>query len=137
MNEELLAAAKEIVPELAANRAASEAARSLVPASVEAIRRAGLWRLLTPGRFGGFEGDLRTQVAASEILTHGDPAAGWLLVVINAHAFVLGSFPERCQEEVYGSDPDVRIPGTLASQGKARAVDGGWSVSGRWQFASG
>jgi alkylation response protein AidB-like acyl-CoA dehydrogenase len=134
---ERLAGAEAIVERLAANAAASESARSLAPDSVEAIRQAGLWRLLTPRRWGGFEADLRTQVAASAILTRGDPAAGWLLVVINAHAFVLGSFPEECQREVYGPNPDVRIPGTLASQGKARAVDGGWVVNGRWQFCSG
>lgn len=134
---EILAAAEAIVDQLAANAAASEAARRLAPESVEAMKAADLWRLLTPRRWGGLEADLRTQVAASSILTRGDPAAGWLHVVINAHAFVLGSFPQVCQEEVFGSDPDARIPGTLAAQGKARAVDGGWLVSGRWQFCSG
>lgn len=136
-HEEILAAAEEIVPILAAHAAASEKNRSLAPESVRAIERAGLWRLLTPKRWGGLEADLRTQVAASAVLTKGDPAAGWLLVVINAHAFVLPSFPPQCQQEVFGPNPDVRIPGTLASQGKARAVDGGWIVNGRWQFASG
>ena len=136
-HHQVLSAAESIVETLAANADVSERARSLAPESVEAMRAAGLWRLLTPRRWGGLEASLRTQVAASSILTRGDAAAGWLHVVINAHAWVLGSFPERCQEELYGSDPDVRIPGTLASQGKARAVDGGWLVNGRWQFCSG
>jgi alkylation response protein AidB-like acyl-CoA dehydrogenase len=136
-HEEILAATEDIVPSLAAHAAASEKRRSLAPESVLAMERAGLWRLLTPKRWGGLEADFRTQVVASAILTKGDPAAGWLLVVINAHAFVLPSFPPKCQEEVFGPNPDARIPGTLASQGKARAVDGGWIVNGRWQFASG
>ena len=136
-HERLLGAAEDIVPLLREHAAESERSRALAAESVAAIERAGLWRLLTPKRWGGHEADFRTQVAASAILTKGDPAAGWLLVVINAHAFVLASFPSRCQEEVYGPNPDVRIPGTLATQGKARAVDGGWIVSGRWQFASG
>jgi len=136
-HEKLLADCEEIVPVLAAHAATSERNRSLAPESVDAMERAGLWRLLTPRRWGGLEADFRTQVAASAILTKGDAAAGWLLVVINAHAFVLASFPPQCQEEVYGPNPNVRIPGTLATQGKARAVNGGWIVNGRWQFASG
>jgi alkylation response protein AidB-like acyl-CoA dehydrogenase len=135
--EQVVAAAEDIVPILRAHAEKSESTRSLATESVAAMERAGLWRLLTPKRWGGLEADFRAQVAASATLTRGDPAAGWLLVVINAHAFVLASFPPRCQEEVYGPNPDVRIPGTLATQGKARAVDGGWIVNGRWQFASG
>jgi alkylation response protein AidB-like acyl-CoA dehydrogenase len=135
--DEILARCREIVPLLAASAAESERDRSLAPRSVAAMERIGLWRLLTPKRWGGLEADFRTQVAASATLVEGDSAAGWVLLVINAHAFVLASFPPECQEEVFGPDPNVRIPGTLATQGKARAVDGGWRVSGRWQFASG
>jgi len=80
LHEDILAAAEDIVPSLAAHAAASEKSRSLAPESVLAMERAGLWRLLTPKRWGGLEADFRTQVAASAILTKGDPAAGWLLV---------------------------------------------------------
>jgi alkylation response protein AidB-like acyl-CoA dehydrogenase len=136
-HDDILSRCREIVPLLAASAAESERNRSLAPQSVAAMERIGLWRLLTPKRWGGMEADFRIQVAASAALTEGDSAAGWLLLVINAHAFVLASFPPECQEEVFGPNRNVRIPGTLATQGKARAVDGGWRVSGRWQFASG
>ena len=114
-HEDILAAAEDIIPILAAHAAASEKSRSLAAESVLAMERAGLWRLLTPKRWGGLEADFRTQVAASAILTKGDPAAGWLLVVINAHAFVLPSFPPKCQEEVFGVNPNVRAdPGDVS-----------------------
>ena len=45
-------------------------------------------------------------------------------------------FPEAGQCEVYANGPDARVAGGLASQGRAVRADGGWNVSGRWQFAS-
>jgi alkylation response protein AidB-like acyl-CoA dehydrogenase len=101
------------------------------------MTEAGIWRLLAPRRYGGYEMSLATQVESTAVLAQAYPAAGWLQVVIGGHSWVLGSFPDRCQDEVFGAGADVRIPGTLAAQGKAVAVKGGWRLSGRWQFCSG
>ena len=136
-HDEVVAAAGGAVDRLAANAAASEAARRLEPDSMAAITASGLGRLLVPRRYGGYEGELRTQAAAMAVLAQGDPAASWVQMVLGGHDWVVGSFPEACQDEVFGPDPDVRIPGTLAAQGKARRVAGGWELSGRWQFCSG
>jgi alkylation response protein AidB-like acyl-CoA dehydrogenase len=135
-HDDLVAAAEAIVPRLAANADAGERARCLGPDSVAAMREAGLWRLLVPARYGGLEAALRTQVQTTAITSQGDPAVGWVQLVFGAHAWVIGGFPEACQDEVFAG-PDVLIPGTLASQGTARPTEGGWLVSGRWQFCSG
>ncbi|MGB5757690.1 MAG: acyl-CoA dehydrogenase family protein, partial [Acidimicrobiales bacterium] len=76
-------------------------------------------------------------VDALFVVAAADPAAGWVQMVSNAHAWIVGSFPDRCRAEVFADGPDHCIPGTLASQGKASRVDGGWLLDGRWQFASG
>jgi alkylation response protein AidB-like acyl-CoA dehydrogenase len=136
-HDQVVAAAGAIVDRLAANADASERARRLEPDSIAALAESGLSRLLTPRRYGGLEGQLRTQTAAATVLAHGDPAASWVQMVLGGHDWVVGSFPEACQDEVFGPDPDVRIPGTLAAQGRVRAVDGGWLLDGRWQFCSG
>jgi alkylation response protein AidB-like acyl-CoA dehydrogenase len=98
---------------------------------------AGLWRILTPRTYGGWEAGLRAQVEALFVTAAADPAAGWVQMVSNAHCWMVGSFPVPCQEEVFAAGADIRIPGTLAAQGKATRVDGGWRLNGRWQFASG
>lgn len=134
--DELIAAAEAIVPRLAANAEAAERARRLHPDSVAAMRDAGLWRLLVPARYGGLQATLCAQVATSAITAQGDPAVGWVQLVLGAHAWVVAGFPEACQDEVF-ADPNVLIPGALAAQGTARPVDGGWLVNGRWQFCSG
>jgi alkylation response protein AidB-like acyl-CoA dehydrogenase len=49
----------------------------------------------------------------------------------------MGVFPEQAQDDVFGDGRDGLVAGTLSWQGNAVAVDGGYRVNGRWQFASG
>lgn len=130
-------AALAIAEELGANSAESERLRHVAAASVRAMETAGMWRLLTPASHGGAEAGLRAQVDALFVVAAADPAAGWVQMVSNAHVWMVGNFPPQCQDEVFEGGPDCRVPGTLASQGKAVRVDGGWRLNGRWQFASG
>jgi len=133
----LLSRVSAIQERLAARAEDSERARCLDPDSIAAMRQAGIFRLLAPRRYGGDEATLRLQMETTALVAYAYPAAGWLQVVLGGHTWILGGFPEKCQEEVFGGGPDVRIPGTLAAQGKAVTVDGGWRLSGRWQFCSG
>jgi alkylation response protein AidB-like acyl-CoA dehydrogenase len=134
---DLVTAAEGIAPLIAAAAPTSEEARCVPDSSIRAMAEAGLWRILTPRTYGGWEAGLRAQVDTVMTMAKADPAAGWVQMVINAHAWIVGSFPVPCQDEVFGSDPDTRVPGALAAQGRARRVDDGWRLTGRWQFASG
>jgi alkylation response protein AidB-like acyl-CoA dehydrogenase len=96
-----------------------------------------MFRILTPRTHGGSEAGLRAQVDALAAVSAVHPSAGWVQLVSNAHVWMVGSFPPGLQDEVFTAGPDVRVPGTLAAQGRARRVDGGWRLDGRWQFASG
>jgi 3-hydroxy-9,10-secoandrosta-1,3,5(10)-triene-9,17-dione monooxygenase len=58
-------------------------------------------------------------------------------MVMGAHHWCMGSFPEAAQDELFGDGRDGLVAGTLSSQGAASAVDGGFRVEGRWQFCSG
>lgn len=134
---EALERAEAVQPFLAGQTGRSEAMRRVTDESIAAMTEAGMFRLLSPASYGGWELSLRSQVATAAIVARGCPATSWLQMVLGAHTWVLGSFPEACQDEVFGPDPDVLIAGTLSSQGTARPVEGGWLVSGRWQFCSG
>lgn len=136
---EILERAEGLRPLLASQTARSEADRRVTDESMAAMTEAGMFRLLAPSLYGGYESSLRAQVHTAAIVARGCPAASWLQMVLGAHTWVLGSFPEACQDEVFGQGPgaDALIAGTLSSQGSARQVEGGWSVNGRWQFCSG
>lgn len=135
--DELVSAAEAIAGRLAAGALESERGRKVSPSSVRAMADAGLWRILTPRTYGGWEAGLRAQVDTALVTAAADPAAGWVQMVSNAHCWMVGNFPLECQEEVFAAGPDTRVPGTLAAQGKASRVEGGWRLNGRWQFASG
>ena len=82
--------------------------RRLCDESVDAIANAGLWRIFTPVSAAGGEAGLSAQVDAVIELSAAHPAAGWVLMVTNAHSFMIGNFPVACQDEVFGDDPDAR-----------------------------
>jgi alkylation response protein AidB-like acyl-CoA dehydrogenase len=103
---------------------------------VEALTAAGLFRLFTPRRFGGYATSLRTQIDVTEALAEADGSAAWVVGIATGGAWVSAHATERAQEEVFGPDPDVKISGS-ANPAPARWVDGGLRVDGRWAYASG
>jgi alkylation response protein AidB-like acyl-CoA dehydrogenase len=132
-----IAQAQSIVPALRATARTSETQRKLSDEAVSTLRNAGLSRLMTPAHYGGFEFAPREQILTNAITALGCPAASWVQMVCAAHSFILGRFPQRCQDEVFGNDPNVLIPGTPSGQGSCTRTDGGWLMNGRWQFCSG
>lgn len=108
----------------------------------EAIHRkfleAGFYRMVQPRRFGGYEFDLPTFWRAMVKISEGDPGAGWCLTLGSHHAWVLGSYwPERAQREIFGPEGDFRAPHRALPGGTATPVDGGYLVSGTWDYCSG
>lgn len=132
-----VAAAERVRPVLAETTAASDMDRSVAPRAIAAMREAGLARLLTPKVFGGYELPVSAQVRACMATASACSAASWVNMVCAAHTYVVARYPAACRAEVFASDPDVLIPGTLAPQGEVRPAEGGWLLNGRWQFGSG
>lgn len=98
---------------------------------------AGFYRVLQPKRFGGLELGLEAFVRVGIEISRGDPAVGWSYVTGSGHILQLASFfGERAQEEVFSGDYCV-APARTAPTGKATKVDGGWRLSGRWEYCSG
>jgi 3-hydroxy-9,10-secoandrosta-1,3,5(10)-triene-9,17-dione monooxygenase len=131
------AAARAILPTLKETTLASEEGRQVAAPAVAALAQSGLSRMLTPIAHGGFEVSPSEHIRSCRILAEACSATAWVHMVCGAHNYVLGRYPEECQQEVFDGNPDALIPGTLAPQGLARQVAGGWILNGRWQFASG
>lgn len=135
--DELLDRAAALRPLLERNAAQTESDRRLVDESLEAVREAGLLRIVNPKRFGGYETDIRTMLDVSATLATGCGSTGWVVNLINVCSWLVGLYPRQTQEEVWGSDPDTRVAGALAPTATTRRVDGGLVVSGRWPWSSG
>jgi 3-hydroxy-9,10-secoandrosta-1,3,5(10)-triene-9,17-dione monooxygenase len=136
-HDEIMRRAAAISPTLAAHARECDGARELNAESMAAVRDAGMFRIPQPRRVGGYELSLRTLADSVTRLSEACPSSGWVLMVMGAHHWCMGSFSEAAQDEVFGDGRDGLVAGTLSSQGTASAVEGGFRVEGRWQFCSG
>src|SRR5258708_4509233 len=136
-HDEIMRRVAAISPTLGANAPRCDAARQVVSESMRAMVDAGMFRIPQPARTGGYELPLRTLADAVTGLSVACPSSGWVLMVMGAHHWCIGSFPEAAQDEIFGDGRDGLVAGTLSSQGTSCAVDGGYRVEGRWQFCSG
>ncbi|WP_244291996.1 acyl-CoA dehydrogenase family protein [Streptomyces wuyuanensis] len=137
IRERLVSRAASLQPLLRDEAARGEADRAVPPEVVDALSGAGVFRLLTPKRYGGHETDLRTLTEVSAALGKGDGSAAWVGMIIAVTNWLACLFPEKAQEEVFGADPDARVTGVAAPTGMGERVPGGWRVTGRWSYNSG
>jgi alkylation response protein AidB-like acyl-CoA dehydrogenase len=106
--EELVARARKLHPLLAAQAPIGGNSRRLTDETVNALTDAGLFRLMTPRRYGGHESGLRTLIDVGATVGAADGSTAWVLTLCNACAWVVGLFPEQAE----------RVPGGYRVSGK-------------------
>ena len=112
--------------------------RQLPQPIVEAMARLGVFRSLVPASAGGEEWDWPTWMRVVEELSTVDGAVGWIAGVGGSvNAIVSGWVSAEVGRAVFCEDPIGLIAGAGAPTGTARPTDGGYLLSGRWQFGSG
>jgi indole-3-acetate monooxygenase len=114
-----------------------EQSRRLPLPLVDAIARAGLFRLWIPRTLGGEETDPMTLVRVVEEISRADGATGWCVAIGGEYGVFGGYLGPNAAREIFGSDPHVRAAGALRPFGTAVVVDGGYRVTGRWPLGSG
>ena len=135
--EAALERARALVPALRERAARSEAARSLVPETIDDLQASGLLRILQPKRWGGMELDFVAYVDVAYELARGCASTSWNQVNLVIHHWMLALFDERAQADVWDENPEALIAAAIAfPQGHARRVDDGLVISGRWNFSS-
>jgi 3-hydroxy-9,10-secoandrosta-1,3,5(10)-triene-9,17-dione monooxygenase len=98
---------------------------------------AGFWRVVQPRRFGGYEFDLDTFLRITIELSRGCPSSGWVFGLTATHNLLVGLCEEQGQIELFGpGNGDFRCPLSAVPQ-PAQKVDGGYQVSGWWDYSSG
>ena len=133
----LLERARALRPLLQQHADETDAGRRLPEPVVAALRESGLCRLMVPKRFGGYETSVRTYLEVIAELGRGCGSTAWVASLLNVCAWLAAVFPERAQTDVWGTNPDAWIAGSLAPLGETKPAKGGWLVSGRWPWASG
>ncbi len=136
--DQLVASATALVPRLRELQEDSAARGTYSPEMHKALLDAGLYRTLQPRRYGGFEFDVVTFMRVITEISRGDPGAGWCLALASGRMIAFCShFSERAQTEAFGSGGDFRCPYRGIPMGTAVAVDGGYVITGVWDYSSG
>ncbi|MEP5764857.1 MAG: acyl-CoA dehydrogenase family protein [Halieaceae bacterium] len=108
-----------------------------IPADVSALlAEAGFYRLGVPAAVGGLECSPVLGNQLIETLAQGDASCAWVAFIAATSGTVLASLPESAANDIFTA-PDTMITGVFAPTGKAEKVEGGFKVSGRWQWGSG
>jgi len=134
---DLVERARALVPLLARNAAQAESQRRLTDEVVAALEEAGLFRMLQPRRFGGFEADFRTVFAVTSELAKGCASTAWVVALMGNLSWIIGLGPDRLQQDIWGEKPSARGAGSLSGSAESRRVEGGLRVTGKWHFSSG
>ena len=114
-----------------------EAARSVPDSIVDALKRAGVFRMYVPASHGGDELPPLEAVQVLELLSAADGSVGWIATIgANSPALFCHVTPEA-YDAIYADGPDVIQAGSLVPRGRAVRVDGGYRFTGQWPFASG
>jgi alkylation response protein AidB-like acyl-CoA dehydrogenase len=103
---------------------------------VDELGAAGLITLVSPRGRGGAQVSLETFVRVLEELARGCGSTSWVCGVYGAALYMLSSFPDEAQDEVF-SDPAPKSVAAFQPEGAAIRSDGGYRLSGTWRFCSG
>lgn len=132
----VLDAVTELIPQLREMARETELARTVLPANLEALRAAGVFKLSLPRDRGGYEASLPEIGEILAQLARGCPSTSWVASLVTVGNWWAGLLPDEGAEELL-STPDLRTAGVFAPTGTATPVDGGVELSGRWAWNTG
>ncbi|MCW2224048.1 alkylation response protein AidB-like acyl-CoA dehydrogenase [Bradyrhizobium japonicum] len=131
----LVERARAIAPLIAGEAEDIERTRRLTPAVASALIESGLYRALLPQSLGGAEAPIEIFMQMQEEIAKADASTAWCLGQCSVCAMIAASLDPGTAHEIFNTPPGILAWGAIAHQ--ARAVEGGYRVTARWDFASG
>ncbi|MFE7462381.1 hydrolase [Streptomyces sp. NPDC057554] len=110
--------------------------RALHPEVVEAVLHAGFARHFVAAGLGGTEGSFTELAGAVIAIGEECPATAWTASLAANSARLAAHLPAGGQRAVWAEGPDALIAAGLIPSGRATPTEGGWLVSGRWNYVS-
>ena len=132
-----LETAHELADRLSAHTDRIDSERRLPPEITDDMADKGFFRLLVPRSLGGAELDHPGFLQIVEIFAEVDASSAWCVNQNNVFATNSTRMPKPTAKKLY-SDPRLVITnGPPSSASQAVPTDGGYRLSGRWNFSSG
>src|SRR5258708_31043008 len=132
---DLVGRARALQPLITGDADEIERTRRLTPAVTSALIENGLYRALLPRSFGGAEASLEMFMQMQEEIAKADASTAWCLGQCGVCAMTAAYLEPEAANEIFNVAPGILAWGAIAHE--AKAVPGGYLLSGRWDFASG
>ena len=131
-----VAAARALGPLIQQHADTIEQTRRVPAPLVAALHKSRLFRMHLPRSVGGDQVDPSQYLLAVEEVSRHDASLGWMLFVANSTALIAPYLDLEVARTVFGA-PDSVVAWGPPNACRTQAVDGGYIVNGRWDFASG
>jgi alkylation response protein AidB-like acyl-CoA dehydrogenase len=135
--DELRARVQALLPAIRERAHQTEREGKVPEENLTALREAGLYRIVQPRSFGGYEYGFDLLVEFVIDIAGACPSTGWCYGLYGAHQWLVASIGPQAELDVWTDNPDAVVCGSYAPAGKAIAVEGGYRLTGQWLFASG
>src|SRR5271170_976424 len=127
---------REVAPAIVAAADTIERTRRIPEPLLTQLHDARLFRMLLPLSVGGDEIDPVTYVRAVEKAASFDGSIGWCLSIANSTSLIAPYLDVEIARQIFGPPRSTCAWGP-PNDCTARAVPGGYRVTGQWSFASG
>src|ERR1700732_614547 len=131
-----VARARELGAEIAAAADEIERTRRIPEVLLTRLHDSRLFRMLLPRSADGDETEPAVYVAAIEELARHDASIAWNAFVANSSALI-AAFLEPAANGAIFADPRSTVAWGPPNASRASSVEGGYRLSGQWDFASG
>ena len=131
-----VARARELSAEITAAADEIERTRRIPDTLLGRLHDSRLFRMLLPRSAGGDETEPAVYAAAIEELARYDASIGWNAFVANSSALI-AAYLEPAVNHVIFAQPRSIVAWGPPNASRARAADGGYRLTGQWDFASG
>ena len=131
-----IARARGLIPLLQAAADRIDAKNELPPDVLDAMFDAGMFKLLLPAAYGGYELRPLDFIQCVEAIAQGDASVAWCMNQGSGCSMASAYMEPDVAREIWGGQRDVVAWGQ-GPGAKAFRAEGGWVVSGTGSFASG
>lgn len=136
-SEVLIQRARDLVPKLVERAPEAREKRRIPDATIRDLQDAGLFRVLQPKAYGGYEMEPQVFYDIAMTLAEGCMSTGWVYGIVGVHNWQLALFDPQAAKDVWGEDTSTLVASTYMPKGQVTPVEGGFKFSGRWGFSSG
>lgn len=137
MADNLIDAAKSLVPLIQSSLDRLDAERQLPAELASAMATKQMFGLYVPKELGGPEADPITAFRVVEEIAQVDGSVGWCVFNGSTVSSAVARLSPRAAKELFGDPPVVLGSGSARPEGTAKRTEGGYLVTGRWNFLSG